>query len=102
LSKISSMWAVGKSGNPTGRPRHSVRTVKGMVERFIQKNITPNKMQKMYDSLTSSQQLEMLTTLLPYIIPKQSTESLSTDQIDELYEKITQALKQTQSNAKVG
>jgi hypothetical protein len=88
------LWVPGsKSANPNGRPRHSVRTVKGMVERFIKRNITPNKLQVMYDGLTVQQKLSMLTELLPYVAPRQTAESLSSSDIDTMYEKIMQALK---------
>ncbi len=58
------LWKVGmESANATGRPKHSVRTVKGMVERFVKRNITPNKLQKMFDALSEKDKLNMLTEL---------------------------------------
>src|SRR5687768_10287980 len=85
------LWIPGsKSANPTGRPKSSVRSVRGMVERFVRRNITPNKLQKMFNSLTSTQQIEMLLQLLPYAIAKQSPEGLNEQQIDELYSKLEQ------------
>jgi hypothetical protein len=94
------LWKAGMEAvNPAGRPRHSVRTVRGMVERFVKRNITPNKLQKMYDTLTEQQKLDMLTQLLPYVAAKVPTEGLTNADIDELYNKITQALK-THGNAK--
>jgi hypothetical protein len=94
------LWKIGTSGNPEGRPRHSVRTVKGMVERFVKKNVTPNKLQKMYDTLTEQQKLNMLTELLPYVAAKVPTEGLSNADIDTLYDRITQSLKPKQDAAK--
>lgn len=84
-------WEKGcKSANPAGRPKNSVRTVKGMVERFVKRNITPNRLQKMFDGLTDLQKLNMLTELLPYVAPKQTAEGISGEEIDKLYEKIQQ------------
>lgn len=70
-------WIKGtKSPNPAGRGKmkHSARTVKGMVERFIKRNITPNKLQAMFDGLKSDKdRLQVLTELMPYAIAKQSS-----------------------------
>lgn len=82
------LWKAGVSGNPAGRMKGSVRTVKGMVERFVKKNITPNRMQIMYDQLTSTQKLEMLMQLLPYVMPKAQADSLSQAEIDAIYQKL--------------
>src|SRR5688572_7700892 len=90
------MWiAGGTSPNPSGRPKNinSVRTVKGMIERFVKKNITPNKMQVMYDCLKENQKLEMLMQLLPYVLAKPQADTLTTHEIDELYSKLEQTVK---------
>jgi hypothetical protein len=93
------MWiAGGKSPNPEGgrlRNRHSARTVRGMVERFIKKNITPNKLQVMFSSLKEQQRLEMLMQLLPYILAKPQAATLTESEIETLYQK----LEQTVTNA---
>ena len=75
--------------------KSSARTVKGMVERFIKRNITPNKLQAMYDGLKTKEKLEFLIELLPYCAAKQSALSidsrfaeLSDTDIDKLYGKI--------------
>ncbi len=81
------LWKAGNpSANPAGRPKHSVRTVKGMVERFVKRNITPNKLQKMFDALSEKERLNMLTELLPYVASKMgSCDSLSAADVDSLY-----------------
>jgi hypothetical protein len=95
------LWVPGsKSANPNGRPRHSVRTVKGMVERFIKRNITPNKLQVMYDGLTVQQKLDMLTELLPYVAPRQSADGLTPSQIDEAYERLVKAMEAKEKHGK--
>jgi hypothetical protein len=96
----SPLWIPGKSANPSGRPKHSVRTVKGMVERFVKRNITPNKLQKMFDALTDTQKLDMLTELLPYVAPKMgTTDGLSATDIDTLYDNLMKAIE-GKTNAK--
>ncbi len=89
------LWKAGmESANKAGRPKHSVKTVKGLVERFVLRNITPNKLQKMFNSLTEKDKLNMLTELLPYVAPKQaSTDGLSASDIDTMYDKLMQAIE---------
>ena len=96
------LWKAGmKSGNPNGRPKHSVRTVKGMCERFIKRNITPNKLQKMYDSLAEKEKLNMLTELLPYVAAKQSSvDGLSANDVDQLYDQLMNAINSKDDKAK--
>lgn len=94
------MWiAGGKSPNPEGsrvRNKHSARTTKGMVQRFINRNITPRKLQSLYDGLTSLQKVDLLSQLLPYVLPKQSPESVSEQEINEAYERLEKTLKDVQ------
>ena len=93
--------ANGPSPNPSGRPKNvnSVRTVRGMVQRFIKKNITPNKMQKMYDGLTDLQRLEMLQSLLPYVIARVQPDAISEAEVELLYEKLEKTVKDARSKA---
>lgn len=96
------LWLPGKSGNVSGRPKNvnSVRTVRGMVQRFIKKNISPNRLQKMYDGLTELQKLEMLTTLLPYVISRVQPDAISEDEIHQLYEKLEKKIISDAGQAK--
>lgn len=100
------MWiAGGKSPNPEGarlRNKHSSRTVKGMVERFVKKNITPNKLQVMYETLKEQQRLEMLLQLLPYVMPKAQAESLTDDELATLYERLENKLSNDVQAKKAG
>jgi len=88
-------WKKGISGNPHGRPKKkSAEPVARMIERFIRKNITPNRMQKLYDSLDAGGKLTVLTDLLPYCISKKPTQqaiaigNLSDQQLDDLYSQV--------------
>jgi hypothetical protein len=88
-----SLFVAGKSGNVNGRPKHSVRSVKGMVERFVTRNITPTKLQRMFNGLTVHQQIDMLLQLLPYAVAKQSAETLSKEEIERLYQMVEDKMK---------
>lgn len=99
------LWIAGQSGNNSGRPvgsRYSVKTVKGRIERFLARNMSAKAMQTMYDKLSEREKAQFLVQLMPFIIPRQSMESLTTDQVDELYNRITQAMNKNKSNVKVG
>jgi len=91
----------GASPNPEGRRRmkHSARTIKGMVERFVKRNITTNKLQGLYDILTAKEKLQFLTEVLPYCVPKQATmqmdlsiERLPDSDLDLLYNRVMDGL----------
>jgi hypothetical protein len=91
----------GESPNPNGRKktRYSVRTPKGLLENFIKKNITPARLQRMFDELDSKDQLKFLTEVLPFIIPKQTSatmdinfDKLTDSDLDLLYQRVTQNL----------
>lgn len=93
----SNLFVAGKSGNEAGRPvgtRYSVRTLKGRIERFLNKNMSAKTTQAMYDKLSEKDKAQFLIALLPFIMPRQSMDALSTDQIDELYDKIMGAMNQ--------
>ena len=79
--------------NPNGRPKNSVRSIKGMLERFMRRNASPRQLQKMYDKLTENQKLEMITQILPYVLAKPQADSLSVHEIEELYSKLEQTVK---------
>jgi hypothetical protein len=95
-------WKKGAvSPNPEGRKktRHSVRTPKGMIENFIKRNLSQRQLQRMFDELDSKDQFKVLTEMLPYIMPKQSSltadinfDNLNDRDLDALYYKVTQNL----------
>ena len=83
------MWAVGmESANPKGRPgnRQSSRTVRGMVERFVKRNISPNRLAKIFNQLSPKEQADMLLQLLPFTIGRKAADSISEEEASKLYE----------------
>src|SRR5688572_10330811 len=94
------MWvAGGKSANPLGRPKSSARSVKGMVERFVRRNISPNRLSRIFDELSASQQADLLMQMLPFVIPRQSPDSISQEEVERLHQMLVQALKEKHANA---
>lgn len=90
----------GKSPNPLGagiKRKHSARTVKGKIESFLRRNMTPQKLQALYEGLTNPKdKLEFLTGLLPYAAAKQTAltvesqfAELSDNDLDKLLNRIT-------------
>ncbi len=98
------LWKAGMTAvNPAGRPKHSVTTVKGMVERFIKRNITPNKLQKMFNVLNEKEKLNMLTELLPYVSAKEtSVNNMSSADVDRLYNELMTAINNKNVESKTG
>lgn len=83
------LWVPGgKSPNPEGGRRRSIRTPKSMIQAFIKRHISPRELKKLYDKLTEKEKMNALLELLPYVIAKQQPDSLSSAEIDELYEKL--------------
>lgn len=88
------LFVAGKSGNESGRPKASARTVKGMVERFVKRNISPNKLSKIFEKLTEGQKADLLLQLLPYVIPKVPSDGINQEEFEVLRTMLEQSLKQ--------
>jgi hypothetical protein len=91
----------GESPNPNVRKKmkKSALTVKGKVERFIKANLNQRQLQRMYDELDAKDQFKVLTELMPYVLPKQSSltadlnlDNLSDRDLDALYNKVTETI----------
>jgi hypothetical protein len=95
------LWIAGQSGNVSGRPKgrkYSATSLKGKLDRFLKRNMTMQAMQDMYNALTASDKSKFLAAILQYTLPKQSTEGLSNEEIDSLYDQI-QKLQEQVNNA---
>lgn len=73
--------------------RYSATSVRGLIARFVSRNIGAKKLQKLCDSLPPREQAELIVKLLPYILAPMSAETLSKDEIDQLYTKLETAVK---------
>ncbi|HEY6975163.1 MAG TPA: hypothetical protein VH396_02670 [Chitinophagaceae bacterium] len=89
----------GGSPNPGGRKlKQQTPSIKSKVERFLKKQMSPQKLQVMYDALTAKDKLQMLLELLPYVAAKQTPQSLdalSNGEIEALYAKVIQGIETT-------
>ncbi len=86
------LWVVGQSGNESGRPqgtRYSVLTTRGRIERFLCKNLTARATQALYNSLSPKDQYSFIVELLPYVMPKEQATSLTSADVDKLYNEIS-------------
>ena len=88
-----------KSPNPAGRPKQSVRTVAGMLQAFITRNVTPQALKKLFSKLSPKEQADFLLQCFPYIMPKKQAEGLTAEDINAAYDRLMDAAKQI-SNAK--
>lgn len=97
-------WKKGVSGNPHGRrKKQSAPTIQRMVERFVQRNITPRRLQKLYDSLQPRDKLLLLSDLLPYTISKRPTLNalalgqLTDEQASQLMDQVAAGLMEAEN-----
>lgn len=74
-----------------------------MLELFIKRNITPRKLQEMYDGLPAVRdKLEFIAAVLPYVQPRLTSmnvraeiNNLDPEAVDELYKRITGTTEDT-------
>lgn len=84
-----------------GRPKDSVRTPKGMLERFLLKALKPSELKKLYERLPDKDKASFITQCLPYIMPRQSSvDGMSASDVDKIYNEIMETLNN--SNAATG
>lgn len=81
--------------------KYSVRTVSGMLECFIKKEIKPLQLRKLYNQLKPHEQLKFLTEVLPYCVAKKVDGGIGADEINKLHQMIMEASKNN-SHAKTG
>ena len=97
------LWIAGQSGNPEGKKtgtRHSARTIKGRIERFLGRNMSAKALQTMFSKLPEKEQAQMLVALLPFVLPRQSMEAMSSEQIDTLYDRMMEGLNKSKQSTK--
>jgi hypothetical protein len=93
-----SLFVAGKSGNPEGRPRnrYSAKTIKGLTERWLKKQMTPGKLTKIFDQLSAKDKAELIVSLIPFCAPRMTDSGISKEEVDKLYDMVEQSLKNQQ------
>ncbi|MCO6497040.1 MAG: hypothetical protein J5I50_05195 [Chitinophagaceae bacterium] len=85
-----------------GRPKVSVRTPKGMLERFLMKALKPSELKNLYERLPDKEKASFIVQTLPYIMPRQSSvDGMSAQDVDKIYSEIMATLN-NHGNAKTG
>ena len=95
------LFKVGES-NPyqgAGRPRQSVRSVAGMLEAFIKRNVSPQQLKKLFAKHTAKEQADFLLQSFPYLMAKKAAEGLTAEDIDKAYQKLMEGINQTNGKA---
>ena len=89
------LFVAGESGNLEGRPRnrYSAKTIKGLTERWLKKQIARNKLDKIFDQLSAKDKAEFIVSLVPFCTPKMSESSISKEEVDALYDRLEKELK---------
>lgn len=88
------LWSVGVSGNPAGRKPGSKRTVKSTISRFLLRNCSLKELQKNFELLKEGRErLEFILKLMPYHVAQVQADSLTTHEVEELYKKLEQTVK---------
>ena len=95
------MYVAGHVADPkAGRKKGSVRSVKGMLSRFVLRELSPQKLKTLFSKLTERDRAYFLIQALPYVCPRESADGLSQEEVDKLYDKLNDVLTQKQSNGK--
>ena len=88
------LWVAGVSGNPEGRKKGSRRTIKTTIARFLLRNGSLKELQKNYELLKEGKErLEFILKLLPYHVAPVQADSLTANEVEELYKKLEQTIK---------
>jgi len=104
---MNGRWKKGQaSPNPTGRPKKkSSELVRRHIERFVEKNMQPKKLQAIFDKLSDREKGDFLCDILPYAISKKPTDltidNLTDEQLNELYREILGAVAPPASNRSI-
>ena len=87
------LWIPGKSGNPEGKRKGARRNIKTTIARFLFRNGSLKELQANYILLKpGKERLEFILKLMPYHIAPVTADSLTQQEIEQLYEKLEQKI----------
>lgn len=88
------LWISGQSGNPSGRKKGAKRSIKTTIARFLLRNGSLKELQANYDLLKPGRErLDFILKLMPYHVAPIQSDSLSTQEIEELYNRLESKLR---------
>lgn len=76
----------GPSPFPSGRtPRKSSPTIKKQLERFVKRNLSPRRLQALFDGLEARDKLTFLVDVLPYVESKKAiVQDINVNQLNDV------------------
>jgi hypothetical protein len=91
-------WTIGmKAVNPNGRPKKSVLTPEGILERLMLRYFTPNRVTKMLRTQSNTYQLNFYIDGNKILAAsKTKIDNLSEAEINRLHDQIMEALEKQQ------
>lgn len=96
------LWIPGKSGNPAGRKKGTVRNLRTTIARFLLRNGSLKELQTNYNLLKQGRErLEFVLKLMPYHIAPIQADSISREEIDELFDRLQKKVDETQGKKAV-
>ena|SRR5688572_24402880 len=99
---MNKMWiAGGNSPNPSGRPKmkHSALTLVGKTERLLNGYLGSKLFKKDFNNATGKERLDWSVKMGAIVIPKAQANNLSDQDVDLIYQKVEQTLKDAQRKA---
>ena len=94
------LWISGKSGNPSGRPKGTSRSAKRNLERLAALILTVKELKNNYDHMKAgTERWQMQKELASWLYPKAQANSISDQDVDLIYQKVEQTLKDAQRKA---
>lgn len=85
-----------------GRPRNSSLTIKGKVENWLRGVISQREFKKLYNGMKEQEKLNMILQLMRYCVAPVQADSLSPEEIEQLYSRLEKQIKPNVETKKAG